>query len=145
MLIRTSSLIWGRWYFPMFLFRNILLALMYNASLMVLMRFWSSLPTMLKLSVVVVWPVVLKWSYIGEEAFRCFLNLSPNVLDDSNIFFITILPVTFISVNDPTLLDDEILSLGATRRLLMVIPPLRYTCTPCLLNAFLRCSFSPLV
>ena len=35
----------GRWYLPMFLLRDGLLTLMYKASLMVLMRFWSSLPT----------------------------------------------------------------------------------------------------
>ena len=44
-LNRTSTHIWGRWYLPMFLFRDGLLTLMYKASLMVLMRFCSSLPT----------------------------------------------------------------------------------------------------
>ena len=47
---RTSSHMWGRWYLPMFLFWDGLLTLIYRASFMVLMRFWSSLPTMLKLS-----------------------------------------------------------------------------------------------
>ena len=46
-LCRTSSHIWGRWYLPMFLFRDGLFTLMYNASLIHLQRFWSSLPTML--------------------------------------------------------------------------------------------------
>ena len=50
MLNRTSSQMCGRWYLPMFLFRDGLLTLIYRASLMVLIRFWSSLPTMLKLS-----------------------------------------------------------------------------------------------
>ena len=45
---RTSPQICGRWYLPMFLLRGGLLTLIYRASLMVLMRFWSSLPTMLK-------------------------------------------------------------------------------------------------
>ena len=49
-LNRTSSHMWGRWYLPMFLFRDGLLTLMYRASLMALMRFCSSLPTMLKFS-----------------------------------------------------------------------------------------------
>ena len=46
-LNRTSSHMWGRWYLPMFLFRDGLLTFMYRASFMALMRFCSSLPTML--------------------------------------------------------------------------------------------------
>ena len=41
-LSRTSSHMWGRWYLPMFLLRDGLLTLIYNASLIVLLRFWSS-------------------------------------------------------------------------------------------------------
>ena len=52
MLSRTSSQICGRWYLPIFLFRDGLLTLMYKASLMSLMRFWSSLHNMEKLSIV---------------------------------------------------------------------------------------------
>ena len=79
MLIRTSSHTWGRWYLPMFLFRDGLLTLIYIDSLINLERPCSSLPTMLKLLIVVEWPLMLLWSYIGEGAFRCSLNLSPNV------------------------------------------------------------------
>ena len=50
---RTSSQICGRWYLPMFLFRDGLLTLIYRASLMVVMRFWSSLLTILKLSMLI--------------------------------------------------------------------------------------------
>ena len=57
--IRTSSHLSGRWYLPIFLFRDGLLTLIYRASLMFLMRFWSSLPTMLKLSMLMLWPVML--------------------------------------------------------------------------------------
>ena len=32
--------------------------------------------------------MVLKWSYIGERGFRCSLNLSPNVLEDSLMIFV---------------------------------------------------------
>ena len=85
-LNRTSSHIWGRWYLPMFLFRDGLLTLMYRASFMALMRFCSSLPTMLKFSKETWWPVVVEWSKIGEGALRCSLNLSPNVLDDSPMY-----------------------------------------------------------
>ena len=82
-LNRTSSHTCGRWYLPIFLLRDGSLTLMYRASLIVLIRFWSSLPTMLKLLIVTLWPVMLKWSNIGEGAFRCSLNLSPKVLEDS--------------------------------------------------------------
>ena len=59
MLNRTSSQICGRWYLPMFLFRDGSLTLIYRASLMACIRFWSSLPTMSKFSMLILWPVVL--------------------------------------------------------------------------------------
>ena len=62
LLIRTSSHIWGRWYLPMLLFKDGLLTLTNIDSLISLERFCSSLPTMLKFSSEVVWPVVLLWS-----------------------------------------------------------------------------------
>ena len=65
MLSRTSSQICGRWYLPMFLLRDGLFALMYRASFMVHKRFWSSLPSMVKLSMVTSWPEMLRWSYMG--------------------------------------------------------------------------------
>ena len=104
LLIRTSSHIWGRWYLPMFLFRDGLLTLINIDSLISLDRFCSPLPTMLKFSSEVVWPVALLWSWIGEGAFRCSLNLSPNVLDVSAMYsLITFQPVTFEPVNYTTL------------------------------------------
>ena len=54
MLNRTSCHMCDRWYLPIFLLRDGLLTLIYKASLMVLMRFWSFLPTILKLSMVTV-------------------------------------------------------------------------------------------
>ena len=77
---------WGRWNLPIFLFRDGLLALMYRASLMVLVMLWSSLPNILKFSMVTVWPEMLWGSYIGEGAFRCSLNLSAKVLADSPMY-----------------------------------------------------------
>ena len=62
MLFRTSSHMWGSWYLPMFLFRDGLLILMYIASFISLMKLWSSLPTILKLSSAMVWPAILLWS-----------------------------------------------------------------------------------
>ena len=47
---RTSSYICGRWYLPTFLLRDGSLALMYIASFIGLLRFWSSFPTILKFS-----------------------------------------------------------------------------------------------
>ena len=89
MLNRTSSHIWGRWYLPMFMLRDGLLTLVHTASFICLMRFWSSLPTILKFSSKVVWLVMLQWSYIGEGGFRCSLNLSPKILDYSPIHFLS--------------------------------------------------------
>ena len=85
-LSRTSSHMCGRGYLPIFLIRDGLLTLMNNASFIHLFRFWSSLPTVLKFSMVTWWPVVLTWSYIGEGALRCSLNTSPNVLEDSPMY-----------------------------------------------------------
>ena len=85
-LNRTSSHMCGRWNLPIFLLRDGLLTLMYSASLIALLRFWSSLPTMLKFWMVTWWPVMLLWSNIGEGAFWCSLNLSPNALEDSPMY-----------------------------------------------------------
>ena len=86
LLHRTSSHMWGRWYLPMFLFRDGLLTLIYRASFMVLMRFWSSLPTMVKLSMLTLWPNLFEWSCIEEGAFSLSVNLSANVLPDSSMY-----------------------------------------------------------
>ena len=51
-LNRTSSHICGRWNLPTFLLMDGLLTLINNASCIALLRFWSSLPTILKLSMV---------------------------------------------------------------------------------------------
>ena len=55
----SLSQMWGRLYFPVFLFRVGLFTLMYMDSLMVLARLLSSLPIILKLSRVVTWPLLL--------------------------------------------------------------------------------------
>ena len=86
MLNRTSSQICGRLYLPIFLFRDGLLTFMYKASLLSLMRFWSSLPNMENLSTVTEWPEMLIWSCIGEGALRCSLNLTSKIHADSPIY-----------------------------------------------------------
>ena len=102
-LNRTSSHMCGRWNLPMFLLRDGLLTLMYSASLIALLRFWSSLPTILKFSLVTWWPVMLLWSYIGEGAFWCSFNLSPNgSWGFTNVFFMAVNPATLISIDDLT-------------------------------------------
>ena len=85
-MYRTSSHVWGRWYLPMFLFRDGSLTLMNRASLIALVRFWSSLPTIVKLLMLMLWPEMLQWSNIGEGAFWCSLNLSAKFLADSPIY-----------------------------------------------------------
>ena len=146
MLNRTSPHMWGRCYLPIFLFGDGLLTLMYIASFISLMRFWSSLPSILKFSSVVIWPVVLKWLYTGEGAFKCSLNLSPNVLEDSYVFPITFHPVTFEHLYMmPLFFVIWSLSLGATWRSLMVLPPLQCTCISCFLHTFFILSPRPFV
>ena len=53
-----------------------------------------SMPAMLKLSMLVRWPVVVWWPYMGEGAFRHSLYLAPNLLVDSPVY----------SLSQPTLL-----------------------------------------
>ena len=69
MYYSTSSQMWGSWYLPRFLFKGQSLTLMNIASLMVLVKPCVSLPTMEKLSNVVLCPVVWKWSKIGQGSW----------------------------------------------------------------------------
>ena len=85
-LNRTSSQTCGRWYLPTFLLRDGSLTLMYRASFIVLIWFKFSLPTILKLLMVTLWPLMLLWSYMGEGDFRCSLNLFPKILEVSPIY-----------------------------------------------------------
>ena len=83
---RTLSQMCGRLYLAIFLFRVGLLTLIYISSFMALTILCSSLPIVLKLSTVVVWPVVFWCSMIGDGAFKCSLYCSSNVLADSPIY-----------------------------------------------------------
>ena len=69
MLNRTSCQICGRWYLPMFLLRDGSLTMIYRASLMVLVRFWSSLPTMSKFLILILSPVVYSGQILGMGPF----------------------------------------------------------------------------
>ena len=62
----TLSYIWCKLNLPVFLFRVGLLTLMYIDSLIVLAMPWSSLPIILKLSCVIIWPVLWLWLCIGR-------------------------------------------------------------------------------
>ena len=104
LLIRTSSQMCGRWYLPMFLLRDGLLTLMYIDSLISLERLCSSLPTILKLFNVMLWPDMLQWSWIGEgglQMFFVYLSKCSSCL--TYVLLITFQPLTFISVDNATL------------------------------------------
>ena len=76
---RTLSQMCGRFYLQIFLFRVGLLTLIFIASFMALAILCPSLPIILKLSTVFVWPVVFRCSKIGEGAFHCSLYCSSSV------------------------------------------------------------------
>ena len=82
-LKRTSLHMSDNWNLPMFPLRHGSLTLMYMASMMVLVMFWASLPTMEELSTLVWWPVIFAWPQMGKGAMRCSLSLSPKILEDS--------------------------------------------------------------
>ena len=142
MVCRTSSHICGRWYLPMFLFRVGLLTVMYTASLIVLRRFWSSLPTILKLSIVTLWPEMIEWSWMGIGVLRCSLNLSAKFLADSPMYSSSHSTLLHLYLY-MTLLFFMMVSLGTIRRFLMVSSPFRCTCIPHLLHVLLKFSLSP--
>ena len=84
----TSSQMWGGRYLPRSLFNDGSLTLMYIASLMVLMKPCGPLPTMEKLSKVMLCPVVCEWSKMRERALRCSLYLSTYSLPVSTVYSI---------------------------------------------------------
>ena len=121
----------GRWYLPMFLFRDGSLTLMNRASLIALVRFWSSLPIMVRLLRSTLWPEMLQWSWMGEGDFWCSLNLSAKFLADSPIYSSSHPSSLHLNLYmAPLLLVIGSLSLGAMSRSFMVWPPLKCTCTP---------------
>ena len=83
MLNKTLSILWWRLYLPIFGLCVGLLTLIYIASFIVLAMPWSSLSIMLKFSGVVLSPVWVLCTWMGEGSFRCSLYLSPRVLDVS--------------------------------------------------------------
>ena len=143
-MCKTSSHICHIWYLPIFLFRHGSLILMNRASFIALVRFWFSLPIIVKLLMVTLWPEMLPWSWMGEGDFWCSLNLSAKVLADSPMYSSShpsSLHLYLYMI--PLLLVIGSLSLVAMSRSFMVWPPLKSTCMPCFWQVFLTLSLSP--
>ena len=79
MLNRTSSHMCGSLVLSNVPIEGWILNPMNMASFMALVRLCASHHTVLKLSTLVLWLVMLAWSQIGEGAMMCSLRLSPNV------------------------------------------------------------------
>ena len=98
----------------MFLLSGVSLTLMKKASLIALVRFWSSLPTIVKLLMLILWPVVLQWSNIGGRGLLMFLEPFCKISGRFfHVFFITPMFTAFISIYDSTFVCDRILVLGS--------------------------------
>ena len=102
------------------------------------MRFCSSLPTMLKFSNETWWPVVLKWSKIGEGALRCSLNLSKCSGWFTYVFIITLHPVAFKSVDDSTSALHRILILWSHQEVFDCCTSLEVHLHPMVIASFLE-------
>ena len=115
MLNRTSSQMCARWYLPIFLFRDGSLTLIYRASLMVLIRFWSS-PHYFKIFYTdVMTSGVMMVKYGGLGLLMFFEPLSKGSGGFPYIFLITLHPVTFVPIDDSTLFHKRIFVLGSHR------------------------------
>ena len=140
---RTSFHIWGRWYFPMFLFRDGSLTLINRASLIALVRFWSSLPTIVKLLMLMLWPEMLQWSNIGKgpsDFFEPFCKISSRF---TKVFFFTPMLTAFKSVYDSTFICYRILVLGSHEEVSYCLTSFEEHLNPKLLHDLLILSLSP--
>ena len=108
-LTRTLSHMWWRLYLPR-----------------LLLSAWSSLPTMVKLLGLVLFPEVLQCPKMGEGSWMCWLYPSPKVLQVS-----------------PMYSPSHASSLHCI--FLMVLFPLKWVWTPYLLHMFLMLYLSPCV
>ena len=79
----------------------------------------------------------------GKEAFGVLWIYLQIFSRFTNIFFIAPMFTAFISINDSTFACNRSLSFGAIRRLSMVCPPLKCTCTPNLLHVLFILSLRP--
>ena len=127
---RTLSQMCGILYLAIFLLRVGLVTLMSVASFMALAIFCLSLPIILKLSMIVVWPMVFWWSNTGDSAFKCYLYHCSNVLTDSPMYSPShsVLP----HLNQYIMLLCLVIAslFGNISRLFRVLPFLKCTWTP---------------
>ena len=125
-LSRTSSHMCGRWYLPMFLLRYGLLALMYNASFIHLLRFLVFPPHYVKIFYGDMVTSSVKMVIYRRRCLEVFFEpLSKCSRGLSNVFLIAFHPVTLVSINDFTFFWMVSWSFGAIRRFLIVLPPLK--------------------
>ena len=141
---KTLSQMCGRLYFPIFLLRVGLFTLMYMDSFMVLAKLFSSLPIILKFSIVVSWPLLSWCAKIEDGDFKCSLNLSPNVL------ILRYTPPHSQSSHNCSckwylFLAIASLSFSDTRTFLSVCPSLKCTASPCFSHMFFILSHMPCV
>ena len=143
-LYNTSSHIYGQRYLPIFHLRDGSLTVMNNPSLIALMKFWSSLPIMLKFLMSALCPEMLQWLWMEKGDFWCSLNLSAKVLADSPIYSSSH-PSSW-NVNmcmTPLLMVIGSLYLGAMKKSFMVWPPFKCTCIQYFWQVFLNLSLTP--
>ena len=128
----------------MLLFKVGLLTLIYIDSLIFLAKLCPSLPIIWKLLWLVGWPVWLLWWWMAEGVFRCSLYLSPKILEVSPMYSSS-QPRSphWYQYMAPLWLTMGSLSLGETRRFLMVLPPLKWVWMPYLPQIFLMLSQRP--
>ena len=129
----TSLQMWNSWNLPMFLLKNGSLTLMCMASLMVLVMLCTSLSKMENLPTLMWCPEVLLWFYTGEVVLRCSFSTSQR----SSQTFLCIPPCNPLIQTcswglHPLFWVILSPSLGANRRLLMVVPPLKWNGIPTL-------------
>ena len=106
LLNRTSSQICGSWYLSVFLFRDGSFTLMNVVSFIVLVRFCGYLPTMLTLSTLESWPLMLKCS---QMFLKPFLKSSCRF---TNVLLIKLYPVLPIPIYHSTFLWHYVFILG---------------------------------
>ena len=118
-LNRTSSHTCGRWYLPMFLLRDGSLTLMYRASFIILIRFLVIPPHNVEIvdgNIETSDVKMVKYWGRGLQMFSEPLSKSSGGL--SNVLFITLYPVTLVSVNDSTFLLYRIFFFGSHQEIL---------------------------
>ena len=145
-LSRTLSHMWGKLNLPMLLFNVGFLNLINIDSFIFLAKLCPSLPIIWKLLWLMGWPVRLLCWWMGEGSFRCSLYLSRKVLVVSPIYSSS-QPRSSLwyQYMPPLWLTISSLSLGETRRFLIVLPLLKWVWMPYLSQIFLMFSQRPYV